>query len=420
MSVVGTLNLLFRADTSEAAKKIATFKEKFSANAGAMMSKAGMFSASLLAVSSAITAIAVKVGKANREINKSAEALGISYKRMKAFEDVLGTYGVSATQTHDVMKKLSRNIAEAADGSTGLEKDFNKLGLTSKELIDLRADEQFFKVQGALSKMTNQSEKSAIMFALLGKSSIDMSGALDRVGDSFEDLVVSSSSSMSLLTDQQRAGIEVMTQQWEKLGQATGGFFDKVVGAGAPVLSKFFEKFTSWTDHAATEVEDMVRTLIGFSIFSKDILGDFAKNWISTNVTFGLYKGDVKSLGDRLDESFEKAVSLLAPTKQIAEEMAVAEKRLNQIKSISTSINAIDQESDFGGSEKDKTKTSVADSFVQTAGTIDAKNIMFGAQTDFGYMEQQNNYLAEQTAIQKVILRFIESTASNMAFASVK
>lgn len=419
MSVVGTLNLLFRADTSDAAKKISTFKEKFSANAGAMMSKAGMFSASLLAVSGAITAIAVKVGKANREINKSAEALGISYKRMKAFEDVLGTYGVSATQTHDVMKKLSRNIAEAADGSKGLEKDFNKLGLTSKELIDLRADEQFFKVQGALAKMTNQSEKSSIMFALLGKSSIDMSGALDRVGDSFEDLVVSSSGAMSLLTGTQRAGIEVMTQKWEVLGQTTGGFFDKIVGVGSPVISKFFEEFTSWTDYATTKVEDMVRSLLGFGILSKDVLQDVGKHWVST-MTFGLYKADVKSFGDRLDESFEKAVSLLAPTKQIEEEMAVAEKRLNQIKSISTSIKSIDQESDFGGSEKDKTKTSVADSFVQTAGSIDAKNIMFGAQTDFGYMEQQNNYLAEQTAIQKVILRFIESTASNMAFASVK
>ena len=169
--------------------------------ASAMKTKAlGMAVMGVEVAVSALSAATVILVKNQIQSAKTAELwsrkLGIANTTFSKLSAAGAKFGLEAETVGDALKDLNVRITDAAGGAKAYEEIFVKIGLSTKELVKLSPEDQFYKVADAIAKADSNTRR----------------WALDEINDSMFRL--------GPLMEQGSAKIRAMGEEAAKTGQA--------------------------------------------------------------------------------------------------------------------------------------------------------------------------------------------------------
>lgn len=101
------------------------------------------------------------------ELSHAAKRLGMSTEAFGGLEHAANLSHISTEQLTKALTKMEKNVGSGADA-------IQDLHLRASELKNLKADEIFLRIAGAIEKLPTASEKTAAAMAVFGKSGAEM------------------------------------------------------------------------------------------------------------------------------------------------------------------------------------------------------------------------------------------------------
>lgn len=136
---------------------------------------AAKWSAGLAAAGVAASGALVKTAIDSADAtNILAQKLGISTEALSKLEYAAKLSDVSQASLEGGLKRLTKTLVDAQDPASKAASALGSIGLSSRELLSLPADEQLGAIADALARVQNQSERAAIAQRVFGRSGVDL------------------------------------------------------------------------------------------------------------------------------------------------------------------------------------------------------------------------------------------------------
>lgn len=143
-------------------------------NSAASLVKGSFAAITALAPVAAFTALYKSQAPVVDRLGKVADKLGLTTNALQALRDAGERAGIG-TQAVDVgLQRMTRRLADAAQGSGEAVKALDQLNLSAADLVKLNADQQFLAISDALEQIDNQSEKVRLSFKFFDSEGVDL------------------------------------------------------------------------------------------------------------------------------------------------------------------------------------------------------------------------------------------------------
>lgn len=250
MANVGTVTFDVAAETA----KLRSELDKVKKDVGGLSASAAKFEKGLKVVGGAIIgafsigAISAFVGRINQagdRLDEMSEKLGVSASRLNVLNYAATLAGASTEAVSTAMAKLSENVGSAAMGNKGAASAISTLGLSTKQLLDLRPDEAFQAVTAALSQMPNEFQRAALAQDLLGKGAKDLSQFFRQGTSAIDEAQAALERHGAMISDLDVAKIGVMNDELGLQGLIIDSLGIKMLSNFSPAISVATEAFSS-------------------------------------------------------------------------------------------------------------------------------------------------------------------------------
>jgi hypothetical protein len=180
------LNIILSAKDKEFARamkanesRVKEFSDKANKSLSSTTAYFGKLSGGMAALLPALSAAALvasvkSVVSSLDEIGKTADRIGITTDALQELRVIGESAGVSFDTMTSSIEKLSRNIAEAANGTGAARDAFNRLGLSAASLKQMGAEQALSVIADKMNTVENASERTALAIDIFGKSGAPM------------------------------------------------------------------------------------------------------------------------------------------------------------------------------------------------------------------------------------------------------
>lgn len=227
------------------------------------------------AVAAALSALTVKQMQAADAAAKLADSLGISLTKFQAISLVAEEAGIDQGKLAQSITITQRAIEDAAQGGEAYGKAFRLLNLNAREMINLSPDQQFEMLAGALSKVENDTQRTAIAMEIFGRGGRDVINMLDGFGAKVEEARAFNDKFNITLSRVDASMIEEANDTFARLGKAIGGLGNTLAVELSPLITavsnallnagidgESFGKLVGWGMEVASAAIDLVRKAI--------------------------------------------------------------------------------------------------------------------------------------------------------------
>lgn len=183
-------------------------------------------SISIAAAGAAMVAMAAVAIRSAAAVNKNASvqhalnrALGLSTDLIQGLEYEFGSINKTSADVRNAFSKLNEQLVKIDQGLPGaqeLTKYVDLLGISVKDLLDMKPDDRLLAVYNALDKFKDGALAANVATQLLGESGREMVGALRTQGKSIFDLAEKGKSYISE-TDKSREKATAFTAALDEL-----------------------------------------------------------------------------------------------------------------------------------------------------------------------------------------------------------
>lgn len=196
--------------------------------------------------SGAIATVITRTAQDLDNLGKFAERLGVEVNQLQELR-LAGTFAGLGTQQVDIaLQRMTRRVAEAAQGLGEAKTAIAELGLEATALNQLSPDQQFREITKALSEIPNQADRVRLAFKLFDSEGVGLvnirpeviqeaADALDRMGGRLSSLEIGQ--------------IEAMNDSFLKVQEAIGIVNQRVVvglsGALSAAADEIFDLITA-------------------------------------------------------------------------------------------------------------------------------------------------------------------------------
>jgi len=153
------------------AKRLQNMRKNFNKTAA----NAAKFGAAVTAAGAAITAKLVSAGLESVDsLAKVSHRLGIATEDLAALRFAAEQTGVSTSTLDMALQRMTRRVAEAAQGTGEAKGAIAELGLSAEELAELAPDQIFRKITDAMEGVGNQSDKVRLAMKLFDSEGVSL------------------------------------------------------------------------------------------------------------------------------------------------------------------------------------------------------------------------------------------------------
>jgi len=260
MANIGNLVVKLQAQTAEFKKGMANARQSvtrfadaakrqtdrvravFGALGGVVKAAMGALAAyglSLAGISVAITRSATAID----QLAKHADKLGIAVNELQFLRFAADQTGVSMQSLDTGLQRMTRRVAEAAQGTGAAKNALEELGLSASQLNAMSPDQQFQAIAGAMANIGNQGDKVRLAMQIFDTEGVGlvntMAANLEALRSEFDELGLS-------LTRSQAAAVESFNDSRSKLAQIFDGIRNHVTATVAPALQLMIDKVVDW------------------------------------------------------------------------------------------------------------------------------------------------------------------------------
>lgn len=181
----------------------------------------------------------------NDELGKMATTLGIATETLRGFQLAGELSGVGAAQINKALVRQAKAISDARDGLTTYIRVFDKLGLSTSELLKLDPTEQFLAIAEATDKLTSSTDLVAVAYDLFGGRNVQVINLLATGADAIRENIQLSKDLGAALDGISTARIEATNDQLTLMKEAIRGIKNRITLEVIPVVFVMAQAFVS-------------------------------------------------------------------------------------------------------------------------------------------------------------------------------
>lgn len=201
------------------------------------------------------------------ELAKASQRTGVGVSELSKLKTSAELAGVGFDSLQSAIRKLNNNLAEAQNGSKSAQAAFKAVGITTKEIKDLKADDALKRIADAFAVTEDGAGKVRIATELLGKSGSDLINFLNEGSAGLTKFGIE-------MSDQFAKDAEKFNDSMSIMKNSLMSLVSEVAG---PLLPKLGLAFTFWSNR----VDGFTTSLKKMSILFQSVIGDF-KNFGET------------------------------------------------------------------------------------------------------------------------------------------
>lgn len=228
-------------------------------------------------------------GYADQLTNTSLQ-LGISTTRLQEFTAATRTVGVEQSQLTSILKDMTKNIGQAADGGGRFAPILKKIGLEVKDLIGLSPDEQLLKIADAISGMTQ--EEQVNILERMGSGASKLLPLLQGNAAELQRIVEAARDRGAIMSEDEVQRLVQVQDALNRINERMEGLRNRVVAAVAPTFEELARIIDETFD--AESAQEFMGAMEGIA---KQLIG-----WIHNTISnFDQLKGSVQTLFDTFE-----------------------------------------------------------------------------------------------------------------------
>jgi hypothetical protein len=136
----------------------------------------------------ALSSMVKQVIDANDQLGKMSTTLGIATDKLRGIQLAAELAGVQTSALNKGLGKMQKAIVDAANGLTTYQRHFDRLGISTAELLALAPEEQFKRIGQGLAGLRSQTERIAIAYDIFGGRNIQLINLLTQQAGSIENV----------------------------------------------------------------------------------------------------------------------------------------------------------------------------------------------------------------------------------------
>ena len=193
------------------------------------------------AAAAAITAATGKMLKdwadAGDEIAKTAKRMGWTAESTSEMAYAAKISGAALSDVETATKKLSSAIIDGNDGLATYKLAFDKLGLSTEDLLKLPTEDQFWAVAQALSGVEDKTLQTSLAVDLFGRSGTNLLPLLQEGADGIQELRDRAHEMGIVFDEDAAAGAEGLTDAMTDMEASIEGIRNAIAQELAPVIT---------------------------------------------------------------------------------------------------------------------------------------------------------------------------------------
>lgn len=230
----------------------------FSKSAGGTLQKMGAglaigvgVAAGAIAVNSmrkAFAAVRQEFSRQLDEIDKSAkfaERIGVGFNALEGLGLAAGTSGVKIEALQMGLQRMTRRVAEAAQGTGEAKGALAELRLNAQRLAQLSPEKQFAAIADRMAEVGSQSQRVRLAFKLFDSEGVALLNTLKGGSKALEAAQQRAHDLGLTLTSAQTRSVEMLNDSWLELKTAFSGIARQLAVQFAPALTALARRFTN-------------------------------------------------------------------------------------------------------------------------------------------------------------------------------
>lgn len=231
----------------EAAERSAAALERSNARAGGSFAAVSKAAKGLFAVLSLreIAQVGQRTLKTADDILKFSQRIGASTEALSQLRYVADLSGVSFNTLTMGLQRMTRRVAEAAQG-TGEAKDaLRELGLDAEKLTLQRPEEQFEAIAEAMLQVGNQSDKVRLAMKLFDSEGVALLQMMTRGAEGIREFREEADRAGVTLTEEMAEGAAEARDKMTALDASLSGLSQTLTLAAAPAIASMADQLNS-------------------------------------------------------------------------------------------------------------------------------------------------------------------------------
>jgi hypothetical protein len=184
----GTIVIDTSIDKKKIDSQVSSIKSNITTGFKAAAKAGAIALAGITAAIGAVAGASVKIAATADRVDKLSQKIGLSRTAFQEWDFILSQSGASVDGLQMSLKTLSNGAAKAKDGTAEYADEFKRLGVQVTDTNgNLKSSEVLFnEVFGALSNMTDETQRTATASKLLGRSATELAPAMNGGSDAIE------------------------------------------------------------------------------------------------------------------------------------------------------------------------------------------------------------------------------------------
>ncbi|AIM40723.1 tail length tape measure protein [Idiomarinaceae phage 1N2-2] len=270
MSQIGALSIRISADGSQANRELRTVNQRVKDTGKQLRENANRWARWGIAAAGAAAAVATAMVRSQMktidELGKMSRQLNVNVESLQALRHQAELSGMSTSELDTNLERLTRRMGQAARDGGRTADTIESLGLSVKDLADMRADEQLDLLAKAINGVENTAQRAAIANDLFGRSGGRMLNMLQDMEGGIEPVLTHLEQMGALLSQEEVTMIEAANDAIHEAGTALNTVWQRAAVELAPIIQAL-----------AGEIVAASKDMGGFGNTALDVMDGIAK-----------------------------------------------------------------------------------------------------------------------------------------------
>ena len=202
---------------------------------------------------------------------KFADKIGVSTDALGGLHHAADLTGVSTENMNLGLQRMTRRVAEAAQGTGTAVDALDALNLSAEDLNQLSPDEQFLAIADAMGEVEGRSEQVRLAFKLFDSGGVALLNTMDMASDGIREAMEQAENLGIALNRVDAAQVENANDAFDVMTKVSSGISRQLTVAFAPAVEAVSNKVTElaleteWVGEVGTTVFNAVVKGAGYA-----------------------------------------------------------------------------------------------------------------------------------------------------------
>lgn len=196
------------------------------------------------------------------EVAKFASSIGVGTEAVLVFRHAAKLTGLTVGEADKAFGKMVKNVGEVTMGIGTATDAFKVLGLNTRELGNMQADEMFGVIADSIMEIDNVAQQASIAYDIFGRAGMKLLNTMKMGSEGILEMKEELRGMGVLFSSFDAAGVERANDAMTTLGMVIDSIFEQIAIDLAPAIEEITNKLTEFA--SSGEMQQFVQNIGDF------------------------------------------------------------------------------------------------------------------------------------------------------------